>query len=171
MEMIECFTINNESTDTLIPRSALKNHPCYFRVVHLWFEFEDTFLVQKRAKEDDVTPFMWAFTTGLVDPKEAPNLAIIRETKEELGIVLNPKDLTLIKIVPTHQKPYRTFTYVFHVNVTVKPSFKCNHEVLEIDYWPLHKIKRAIETNTFWNYPKLLNDVDYFKELYEKRLQ
>lgn len=168
--MVECFNQWNESMKKTIPRTQMKNHPCYFRVVHLWLEKENLYLVQKRAKKSDDTPFMWAFTTGLVDPYEDPILAIIREAKEELNLSLKKSDLSLIKIVPTHQHPYKTFTYVFHHQLKEPVSYTLNEEVQATDFWSIKTIETAIKNGSFWNYPKLLNDPDYLKELYEKRL-
>lgn len=170
MEMVECFNKSNESTQKTIPRNQMKNHSCYFRVVHLWLEKDGHFLVQKRAKKSDDIPFMWAFTTGLVDPYEDPILAIIREAKEELNLSLDQRDLSLIKIVPTHQHPYKTFTYVFYHKLKEPTLFTLNEEVQATDFWSVKSINTAINNGSFWNYPKLLNDLDYLKELYEKRL-
>jgi len=167
MEMVECFTQSNESTGKVIQRSQMKNHPCYFRVVHLWLEDNGSFLVQKRAKKDDDQPFMWAFTTGLVDPKEAPIQAMIREASEELSLKIDAKELTLIKIIPTHQHPYKTFTYVYHLKRLKSNNFSLNEEVLDVAWWNKNRLKQALESNEFWDYSRLLNDPEYFKEIDE----
>jgi ADP-ribose pyrophosphatase YjhB (NUDIX family) len=167
MEMVECFNQLNESTGKFIQRSQMKNHPCYFRVVHLWLEYKGSFLVQKRAKKEDEHPFMWAFTTGLVNLKESPIQAMIREANEELSLKMDARELSLVKIIPTHQYPYKTFTYVYYLKVLKTKKFTLNEEVLDVSWWHQKKIKKALELKQFWNYSHLLNDPNYFKELDE----
>lgn len=170
MEIIDCFNSNNEPTNQTVQRDQMKNHPCYFRVVHLWIENEGRFLVQKRGKNDDIIPYMWAFTTGLVNQGESPIQAMIREAKEELSLTLQEKALHLVKIIPTHQHPYKTFTYVYYLK-TGPLNMVFNDEVLETSWWTVREIDQAIQDGMFWDYAKLLNDKTYLKELYEKRLR
>ncbi len=45
---------------------------------------------------------MYSFVAGHVDPNETFSIAIIRESKEEVGITLNPKDLNVVHVL--HRK-------------------------------------------------------------------
>lgn len=162
MERVDCYNEANEPTGTSVPRADLKDHSCYFRVVHLWWTDEAKWLVQKRAKTDDVIPFMWAFTHGLVTAGETPLEAVIRETYEELGAALLQETLTLKKMVATHEGPYKTFVYVYQTTQK-PPPFTLSDEVLEVAWWDDQTIQRAIAKKHFWDYPKLLRFNDYFK--------
>ncbi|GEM_PF-1951619 len=161
METVNCYDASNRPTDHVTPRNALKDSPCYFRVVHLWWEVEGEWLVQKRAKADDVNPYMWAFTTGLVTQDETPKDTVIRETREELHVDLDPDSLSLLKIVPTHTGPYKTFAYIYLTH-QAKQLTAPSAEVLEAAWWPMTKIHSAIQAGTFWDYPVLLNAPAYF---------
>lgn len=161
METVDCFDATNHPTHTTRARRDLKGSSCYFRVVHLWWRQKDQWLVQKRGKADDITPYMWAFTTGLVTTGETPEETVIRETFEELGATLKPADLTRIKVVPTHTGPYKTFAYVYQTRQPA-PPFTLSDEVLETDWWRFGTIQSHIQAGTFWDYRRLLDAPDYF---------
>lgn len=163
MEFVDCFDASNQPTHQTRARSDLKGSPCYFRVVHLWWVVNGQWLVQKRGKADDLTPYMWALTTGLVTTGETPEETVIRETWEELGAALKPADLTLKKIVPTHREPYKTFAYIYFTDVAA-PSFTLSEEVLATDWWALPVIQGKIKAGTFWDYAQLLDAPDYFTQ-------
>lgn len=161
MEYVDCFDATNRPTQKTVARTDLKGAPCYFRVVHLWWIKNGRWLVQKRGKADDINPYMWAFTTGLVTTGETPFSTVIRETFEELGVRLNPADLALKKIVPTHTGPYQTFAYIYHTAADVLP-FQLSEEVLATDWWTYSTIQSQIKAGAFWDYEALLDAPDYF---------
>lgn len=161
MEFVDCFDALNHPTHQTYARSDLKGSPCYFRVVHLWWIVQEKWLVQKRGKADDLRPYMWAFTTGLVTTGETPENTIIRETQEELGVILKPSEITLKKIVPTHTGPYKTFAYIYETHRAPEP-FTLSEEVLATDWWSLSAIQGKIKVQSFWDYPTLLDAPDYF---------
>jgi isopentenyldiphosphate isomerase len=164
MENVECFNHKNESLHRTLPRDQMKFAADYFRVVHAWIRNDKgEFLVQKRAKKEDSRPFMWAFTTGMLKPIEDPLEGIIREVSEELQLKTEKAEWSLEKIVSTHVHPYKTHTYVFVMTLQSSWSFEPNTEVSSIMWWDIHKIQKAILETSFWNYPALLNDPDYFK--------
>lgn len=53
------------------------------------------FLIQKRCADKRYCPNMWGLTGGAVSAGETSIQAIIRETKEEIGLDLRAEDLTL----------------------------------------------------------------------------
>lgn len=162
MEIVDCFDQANRPTGKSLARSALKGAPCYFRVVHLWWIYEGRWLVQKRGKADDINPYMWAFTTGLVTTKETPLETVIREIHEELGVHLNPETLSLQKIIPTHTGPYHTFAYVYQTDAP-PPPFTLSDEVLATDWWAWSTIQSHLHAKLFWDYRTLLDAPDYFE--------
>lgn len=163
MENVECFNHKNESLNRMIPRENMKNAVEYFRVLHAWIvNDKGQYLVQKRAKKDDLKPFMWAFTTGMLNPQEDPLEGIIREVAEEVHIKTSKKDWHLEKIVSTHVHPYKTHTYVFKIDWNQPIDFTPTQEVSKLAWWSLETIQKAIDKGEFWDYPKLLNDSTYF---------
>lgn len=164
MEYVECFNRQNQSLEKKIPRHQMKNAPEYFRVMHAWITNEKgQYLVQKRAKKDDTRPFLWAFTSGMFLPGEAPIDGIIREVAEELTLPTSAAEWSLLKIITTDVPPYKTHTYIFHLARSQMPHFQATPEVSALAWWSYQEIIEAINQDQFWNYPVLLNAPDYFK--------
>ena len=55
-------------------------------------------LLQKRSLTKKANPGIWSRTGGHIDSGETPIQGIIRETKEEIGLDINEKDIELIKM-------------------------------------------------------------------------
>lgn len=81
-------------------------------IVHTLINVNDKYLVIKRSKEESTYPEYWDIPGGLVELGELPKEAVIRETKEEVGLNIIPtrvihedsnldkeKDLIFIRLV------------------------------------------------------------------------
>ena len=81
-------------------------------IVHTLISVNDKYLVTKRSKEETTFPEYWDIPGGLVELGELPRDAVIRETKEEVGLNIIPtrvihedsnldvkKDLIFIRLV------------------------------------------------------------------------
>lgn len=140
----------------------------YFLVVHVWIENEDKeFLIQKRAKKNDPIPHQWAITSGIPNSKETPLDAAIRETKEELGITLDKKQLKKRALIVSNHNQYNTITHVYHTYEAVElDRLRIDKkEVIDTQYADLKKILKMVETKDFWDYRSLLGDSEYFEML------
>ena len=79
----------------LTGRDQVRGEPipdgCYHLVVHVWIRTPDgRFLVSQRAADRKSNPLMWETTGGSVLKGETSLEGALRETKEELGIDLDP---------------------------------------------------------------------------------
>lgn len=69
----------------------------YHLVVHIWIRNENgEYLIQKRAEHLEWKPGIWATTGGSVIAGEDSLAGAIRETAEELGLQLEPVEMTCI---------------------------------------------------------------------------
>lgn len=59
-------------------------------IVHTLIKNEDGYLVTKRSKEETTFPEYWDIPGGLAEYGELPREALIRETKEEVGLDIIP---------------------------------------------------------------------------------
>ena len=59
-------------------------------IVHTLINVNGKYLVTKRSKEESTFPEYWDIPGGLVDYGELPKDAVIRETKEEVGLNIIP---------------------------------------------------------------------------------
>lgn len=81
-------------------------------IVHTLIKVNGKYLVTKRSKKETTYPEYWDIPGGLVETGELPKEALIRETKEEVGLNIVPtkvihedsnfdkdKDLVFIRLV------------------------------------------------------------------------
>ena len=81
-------------------------------IVHTLITNNDKYLVTKRSKQESTYPEYWDIPGGLAEYGELPREAVIRETKEEVGLSIIPtkvihedsnldkdKDLVFIRLV------------------------------------------------------------------------
>ena len=81
-------------------------------IVHTLITNNDKYLVTKRSKHESTYPEYWDIPGGLAEYGELPREAVIRETKEEVGLSIIPtkvihedsnldkgKDLVFIRLV------------------------------------------------------------------------
>ena len=59
-------------------------------IVHTLIKVKDTYLVLKRSKEESTCQEYWDIPGGLANYGELPKDAVIRETKEEVGLNIIP---------------------------------------------------------------------------------
>ncbi len=173
MEYYDLFDKNGNRLDKHVPRGAQLNKGEYFKVIHVWIENQaGEFLIQQRAKDSDPIPYQWGITTGLVNVGETPKKAASREVEEEVGLAIDGNALTKLDVITSSRGKYNTITYVYYHQTT--KSIDCftpnPAEVKAVKYVDFETIQTMIEKKTFWDYPFLLNDKDYFKVL-ERRLR
>ena len=59
-------------------------------IVHTLIEIDGKYLVTKRSKKESTYPEYWDIPGGLAEYGELPREAVIRETKEEVGLSIIP---------------------------------------------------------------------------------
>ncbi len=170
---MEYFDLYNEEGHPL-GKVASRHQPLgnqeYFLVVHVWIENDkQEFLIQKRAKKNDPIPHQWAITSGIPNSKETPLDAAIRETKEELGVTLDKKQLKKRARIVSNHNQYNTITHVYHTAEAIDLDRLCidKNEVMDTQYADLDAILTMVENKDFWDYRSLLGDSKYFDMLKE----
>ncbi|MCI8999609.1 MAG: NUDIX domain-containing protein [Clostridia bacterium] len=113
-------------------------------------------LIQKRSPQKRNSPNVWAMTGGSVIRGETSLQTIQRETKEELGISLNMKDIKLVK-------QYKTGTvwldtYLIKQDIDLKDIIMQEEEVCEVKWATYKEIEELFAHNQFmenrWEYIK-----------------
>ena len=113
-------------------------------------------LIQKRSPQKGNSPNVWAMTGGSVIRGETSLQTIQRETKEELGISLNMKDIKLVK-------QYKTGTvwldtYLIKQDIDLKDIIMQEEEVCEVKWATYKEIEELFAHNQFmenrWEYIK-----------------
>ena len=111
-------------------------------------------LIQKRSPQKRNSPNVWAMTGGSVIRGETSLETIERETKEELGISLNMKDIRLVK-------QYKTGTvwldtYLIKQDIDLKDIVMQEEEVCEVKWATYREIEELFAHKQFmenrWEY-------------------
>ena len=111
-------------------------------------------LIQKRSPQKRNSPNVWAMTGGSVIRGETSLQTIQRETKEELGISLNMKDIKLVK-------QYKTGTvwldtYLIKQDIDLKDIVMQAEEVCEVKWATYREIEELFDHKQFmenrWEY-------------------
>lgn len=86
-------------------KSVIHNKGLYHHTAHIWFYTNDGhILLSQRSAKKSICPLMWDVSVaGHIDAGETPKQAAIRETKEEIGIIIAETNLQPIGIFPCFQ--------------------------------------------------------------------
>jgi len=94
MEMLDVYNINGKPTGQMAPRGTILPDGNFFLCTHIFLEnMNHQFLIQQRSNEKLTRPGQWDITAGAVDSGEDSLVAAIRETQEEVGLILKKDKL------------------------------------------------------------------------------
>ena len=105
-------------------------------------------LLQKRSRFKRANPSKWGICGGKVDLGETPLNAGIRETFEEIGILLNKDDLKFL-IMDTNEKSHFTVYYV-RKNVCANECKLQEKEVEEVKYFKIEELENLENEGFEW---------------------
>ncbi len=127
----------------------------YHQGTDVWIvNSQNKILIQKRSPQKRNSPNVWAMTGGSVIKGETSLQTIERETKEELGISLNMKNIKLVK-------QYKTGTvwldtYLIKQDIDLKDIIMQEEEVCEVRWATFKEIEELFAHNQFmenrWEY-------------------
>lgn len=147
-ELLEVVTEDGEIIKTL-PRSDIHGNPSLIhRVVHvLVFNSKGELILQKRSMNKDVAAGKWDTSVGgHVNCGETIDEAVIREMREELGII-NSKPKFLYTYI--HSNPYETeLVYTYSCIYDGELNFN-RDEIDEIRLWRIDEIERLFDEGIF----------------------
>lgn len=110
-EYIDRVTETGAPTGQVVLKSEAHKNGWFHNTIHLWlFTAKGDILLQQRSHKKAIYPLLWDVSAaGHIDAGESFETAAIRETHEELGLLLKPTDL--IKIgVNKHKTAYANDT-------------------------------------------------------------
>lgn len=150
VKKIEYFDVldeNGNKTGKIKTKEQIIKDRNFYRIVNLWIINPKTkqILIQKRSSNKEVSPNKWDLTTGgHVDAGETSLEAIIRETKEEIGIdISNDKLLKAFEVKYDKEKRNFVDIYLLEKDVDIKEITLQTCEVSDIKYFSLDKLIEA----------------------------
>lgn len=110
-EYIDIVTANGEPTGKTALKSEAHKNGWYHNTIHLWLYTKNgEILLQQRSHKKAIHPLLWDVSAaGHIDAGESFADAALRETKEEIGLTLQPKELTKIG-TKLHESSYANGT-------------------------------------------------------------
>lgn len=154
-------------TGKIKSREEIKRDNDYYRIVLLWIYNPKLkkILIQRRSKNKESSPNKWDLTIGgHVEAGESSLDAIIRETKEEIGIDISNDIITkVLEVKPSENKPKFTDIYLVIKEIDIKDVKLQLEEVSEVKYF---SIEELIDLHNSDN-QEFIHHL-YFPELIEK---
>lgn len=97
MELWDLYNKNRELIGQTMVRGETVPENCYHLVVHVWIhDGNGRYLISQRSKSRSKNPLLWECVGGSVLAGEDSLAAALRETEEEVGVMLNPSDGELL---------------------------------------------------------------------------
>ena len=165
MEMVDRFDNKRTPLNKVTERHDIV--PGEFRQsVHLWIQNDEgDFLIQKRSMTKKVFPGAWSITGGAVDAGETPLAAVKRECKEELGVDLDEKKMTLV--MSYRRELDFVDVYWLNQNINLKDVKMEPSEVDDVRFVSPEKIREMINEKNFtpsvaFYYETMLKIYDYY---------
>ncbi|MBE6139757.1 MAG: NUDIX domain-containing protein [Firmicutes bacterium] len=131
----------------------------YIKIVIVFIQnSEGKFLIQKTSKQKGNT---WATTGGLVSSGYTADETIVKEIQEELGIVIDFKDIKYIETIK-REHAFQS-TYYLKKDININELVLQKDEVEFVKWLSIDEIKELIESNEFRK-----GNILAFKNLLEK---
>ncbi len=154
MEKHELVDINGNKTGKILTHIEARNPDnvpkgYYISVVGVVIVNENNeILLQKRSRFKRVNPSKWGICGGKVDFGETTLDAGIRETLEEIGILLNKDELNFLDM-NTNEKAHFTVYYV-RKNVDVNQCKLQEEELEELKYFKIEELQNLDNEGFEW---------------------
>ena len=146
MEIRDLYDENKRITGETIVKGEVIPKGKYYITVVIWIQNEDgEFLIQKRALRKDGK---WATTGGHPVSGETSEQGAFTEIREELGLNLEGKKLTLFKTIKT-EDDFVDLYYIKVKNINIKDIIIQKEEVESVKWASIEEIKRLIEKHQF----------------------
>ena len=154
MEKHELVDINGNKTGKILTHLEARDpnnvpNGYYISVVGVVVINEnDEILLQKRSRFKRANPSKWGICGGKVDLGETPLDAGVRETLEEIGILLNKKELKLLSM-NTNEKAHFTVYYV-RKNIDINECKLQKEELEEVKYFKMEELQYLANEGFEW---------------------
>lgn len=165
MEIFDLYDKHGNKLNKQMARGSKTSEGEYHRVVHIWIQHTNgEYLIQQRNKSTDRNPYQWAPTAGAVQALEDSKESALRETQEEIGILLEPNDFVYKDslFIDNEDSNYIIDMYLVKKDIPLSQVTIDKTEVKAVQYASKEKIYKMIENKTFWNFFALQPEIDYF---------
>lgn len=181
LSWVDVMTKQNEPTGLRLPISWATDRGFWFRSVHVvLITPKGEFIIEKRSPIITFAPGKLDIGLGgIVDAGETPLQAAVRETHEELGIRLVPKQLKRVMMSrenawhPAKQKMTRSMRYVFMAQLQPNQMY-INTDPLEVNGIAIlsrSELKNLLKTHRLRHVGQLSTSYRFYSEAVRKSLK
>lgn len=162
MELWDLYNKNRKLTGRDHIRGEEIPRGCYHLVVHVWIRnSKGEYLISQRSADRSSFPLMWECVGGSVVKGEDSLTGALRETQEEVGLTLSPKDGKLIYSVVRKTVNGVKFNdildvWLFEYDGPVLLEQASTKEVAQVVWMTKTQIKDLFDAG------KLVHTLDYF---------
>lgn len=173
MEIIDVVNEKNELIGKIETRQIVHQNNLWHRHISCWIINEKgEILFQKRSLNKKNNPDMWSKLGGHILSGEKPKEALKREIREELGVDIYDKNITLVGIYKSGNEINKYFSYEYIVNVEydIKDYEIQFDELSEVRYITINEMldlrKIGDKNYTFnkWNDNDFYNQIEVIKK-------
>lgn len=164
-ELWDIYDINRKPTGRTVERGKPMKSGEYHIVVNVWIRnSKGEWLISKRTPNKHF-PLLWEPTGGSAVSGESSFDAAIRETREELGVELNPEKGTLFASAIRQNKEFPDFldVWVFEHNCSIESVVLQPGETCGAMWATINEIKELVKSGKF--VPQ--NTFSYLDKLFE----
>lgn len=164
MELWDLYNEHRELTGRDHIRGEEVPHGYYHLVVHIWIRNnKGEYLIPQRSADRPTCPLMWECVGGSVIKGEDSLAGALRETQEEVGLVLSPESATLVYSVVGRVVNEVKFSdildvWLFEYDGPVSLEKATTREVTQTVWMTKPQIKELFDTG------KLVPTLGYFFE-------
>lgn len=172
-EQFDIYDENNQPLGITKPRSQVHAEGDWHRVIHVWvINSNNELLIQKRAAIKESRPNLWDISSaGHISAGESAEISATRELKEEIGIPIDPSELTYLFTLKSsstqHDGKYidneYNLVYLLRIDLDINKLVLQKEEVSEVAWMALEKLAElAIHDD-----PTFVKHTEEYKRLYE----
>ena len=155
MEIWDLYNENRERIGKDLVRGQDVPPGCYHLVVQVWIRnSRGEYLISQRSADREVFPLMWETVGGSAVKGEDSLRAALRETKEEIGVVLKPEKGKLIFTQVGRQYRGKRYAdildvWLFEYDGPVSLEQATTHEVAQTAWMTKEQIRELFDTGKF----------------------
>ena len=155
MELLDVLDEYGNNKGKTIERGQPLAEGEYILIIDVWIiNNSGKLLISKRAPDVRPDPDKWQPTTGCVIASEDSITAALRETKEELGITLNPQKGKMLRRFISWPGAIID-VWLFYQEVKISAITLCPNEIVDVKWASKEVVKSLYKNNDFIRYGKL----------------
>lgn len=168
MELWDVYDINKRFTGKVIDRHSderLKEGEYHLVVEAIIINSKGEILLNKRSKFKNKYPNMWESTAGSCIKGENSLQSMLREIREELGVIFNESDAVFYKTLRDDNAKDFKDIWLFRKDLEIKDLSYTDGEVVDSKWVTIDEFEKLIDNE------EIIPTIDFDKEDYKKCLE